>query len=92
MTNGVTQAILKNPVALNPGQSPLILELFNPNGEPFAPGESSTIEPAEKVDPITIPNGSDATTTQALANANKAKINEIITKLTEGGFLSTGIL
>lgn len=36
---------------------------------------------ASQIAPITTPDASDPTTTQALANANKAKINEILAAL-----------
>lgn len=37
---------------------------------------------------IATANGSDAATTQALANANKAKINELLGELRKAGVIS----
>lgn len=38
---------------------------------------------------VTTPNGSDAATTQTLANALKVKVNEIITALANAGISTT---
>jgi predicted RecA/RadA family phage recombinase len=43
---------------------------------------------AENVDAITTANGSDAGTTQALANATKTTVNAIITALVEAGIMA----
>jgi rhodanese-related sulfurtransferase len=58
---------------------------FDENGNPVV----VAVIPAEHVDQVTAPNGSDAGTTQTLANALKVTVNELIASLEAGGFLSS---
>lgn len=50
--------------------------------------ESGSNPQAAAVADVTTPNGSDAATTQTLANANKAKINELLASLRAAGILA----
>lgn len=51
-------------------------------------GVNSAIEPQPAIANITTADGSDAETTQALANATKAKVNQILVALRNAGIIS----
>lgn len=49
---------------------------------------AATLTPAAAVADIATADGSDPATTQALANATKAKVNALLASLRAGGFLA----
>ena len=51
--------------------------------------QGGQVQPVANVTNVTTPDGSDAGTTQTLANANKAKINQILAALRSAGLLDT---
>lgn len=87
MSNLTEQAQIVSQSSLNPSQGVTQIAFFNPDGTPFDFGDAE-VTPAEAVADITTANGSDATTTQALANATKAKVNELLGVLRDAGLLA----
>lgn len=51
--------------------------------------EAAALSPAEAVAAISTADGSDAATTQALANATKAKVNAILVALKAAGLMDS---
>ena len=60
---------------------------FDENGDPID-FNGVSLTPAAHVAAVTAPDGSDAGTTQTLANALKVTVNDLIASLEAGGFLA----
>tara|TARA_R100000656_G_scaffold123720_1_gene100609 strand:+ start:706 stop:1011 length:306 start_codon:yes stop_codon:yes gene_type:complete len=67
-----------------------LLALDSEDQPVYVEKSSLAADPAAAVDDVDTADGSDAATTQALANANKAKINELLVSLRAAGFLEEG--
>lgn len=91
MALAVKQARLVVQSELNPLQAVENLALFDSEGNPVDPEllEGPDFTPAEAVADIATADASDEGTTMALANANKAKINELLGKLRSAGLLAS---
>ena len=88
--NRPTQAHVRTDITdIDVSQSFLELALFNPDGTPFDLSGAEATEPAANVALITTPDATDLTTAQALANANKAKINAVIQALVAAGLMAS---
>jgi hypothetical protein len=72
---------------LRPGTSTIEAAFFNTNGEPIDVG-GAPLTPAANVSDITTADGSDAGTTQTLANATKATVNDILSALQDAGLMA----
>jgi hypothetical protein len=88
MGNRITLAKVRTDVTeLDPSQAPLELALFDEDGAPLVIPSSTPVEPVE-IELIDTPDASDPETTETLANANKAKINELLGVLADLGFVT----
>ena len=85
MANRRTQAIVRTSTSIDLGQGTMELELFKADGTPW----TGSVTPGASVTNVTVADATDGATAATLANANKAKINELITKLEAAGFLVT---
>lgn len=79
--------VLTGVSEIDPSQAAEQAAFFNPDGTPFDFSGAGFNVVAAVAD-ISTANGSDPATTQALANANKAKINELLGKLRTAGILA----
>lgn len=88
MSDNLTEQaiVLTDSGEINPSQGVTLLRLFNEDGSSYDP---SSFVQAEAVADISTANGSDPATTQALANALKVKINDLLAKLRTAGLLDS---
>lgn len=70
---------------IRPGTATMEAAFFDANGNPVTVG----VTPAAYVAPIATADGSDATTTQALANATKTTVNGIIAALVAADLMAS---
>ena len=80
----VTQAQVVTQPTLDPTLAPMQVAFFDVNGAPLL-----FLQPGVAVANLTTPDGTDATSTQTLANATKAKLNDLLNSLRDKGIIQT---
>jgi uncharacterized protein YggE len=94
LATAITSGVTAKPTGSNTGDFAVTShatgkgKLFSNDGTHLAVVGDGSVTPATHVADVTTVNGSDPTTTQALANANKAKINEILAALQAAGLMA----
>lgn len=88
MSDNLTEQaiVLTDSGEINPNQGVTRLRLFNEDGTPYDP--SSFLQAAAVAD-ISTADATDLATAQALANATKTKVNDLLAKLRTAGLLDS---